>query len=302
MAVIDTRKKYDSGYNRRALQVDRSIWDYQQYQINEQRRMEREKGLVKILQRKATDENYTDDQIYADIAGLPDLADATVKALFRDMDPERKTREAYNQSRIEANKALADQRRGAGGNLKTYTTYQKIANDAAKALNEARIVAEATQTDVDPALVADLEGQIEYGRRGMAQSAPKESAVPESTQATPQMTSEELQQFQQDEYGKAGPVTGPPVPPDLNPYTPATLQAEWTAMTPEQRTEKYLGRPTPAETNADAEVEKILTPAAPPSAVGGSTNLPRIKNDADFDALPSGTIFIDPEGKKRTKP
>ena len=30
--------------------------------------------------------------------------------------------------------------------------------------------------------------------------------------------------------------------------------------------------------------------------------LPRVKNDADYDALPSGTKFIDPDGNTRTKP
>ena len=29
---------------------------------------------------------------------------------------------------------------------------------------------------------------------------------------------------------------------------------------------------------------------------------PRVTTDAEYDALPSGTVFIDPNGKKRTKP
>jgi len=33
-----------------------------------------------------------------------------------------------------------------------------------------------------------------------------------------------------------------------------------------------------------------------------SSGLPEVKNDADFDALPSGTEFIDPDGIKRRKP
>lgn len=34
----------------------------------------------------------------------------------------------------------------------------------------------------------------------------------------------------------------------------------------------------------------------------GSADVPRVRNDADYDALPSGTIFIDPNGQKRRKP
>jgi hypothetical protein len=34
----------------------------------------------------------------------------------------------------------------------------------------------------------------------------------------------------------------------------------------------------------------------------GNQNVPRVASDADYDALSSGTIFIDPEGKKRRKP
>jgi hypothetical protein len=41
-------------------------------------------------------------------------------------------------------------------------------------------------------------------------------------------------------------------------------------------------------------------PGAGPAGGGGDT--PRVQNAADFAKLPSGTVFIDPQGKKRRKP
>jgi hypothetical protein len=42
---------------------------------------------------------------------------------------------------------------------------------------------------------------------------------------------------------------------------------------------------------------------APPAAAGGGTSAPvRITSDAEFDALPSGTRFIGPDGQTREKP
>lgn len=53
----------------------------------------------------------------------------------------------------------------------------------------------------------------------------------------------------------------------------------------------------------------IITPTAPvapsaPSApaAAASPQAPQIKNDADYDALPSGTRFVSPDGKTRIKP
>ena len=37
----------------------------------------------------------------------------------------------------------------------------------------------------------------------------------------------------------------------------------------------------------------------PPKAAGG---VPTVSSDADYHALPSGSVFIDPNGKRRTKP
>jgi hypothetical protein len=44
------------------------------------------------------------------------------------------------------------------------------------------------------------------------------------------------------------------------------------------------------------------TEAKKKNAKPKAPEIPRIKDDADFDALESGTVFIDPEGRTRTKP
>ena len=58
---------------------------------------------------------------------------------------------------------------------------------------------------------------------------------------------------------------------------------------------------TPAAAAAPAAPAAVATPVAPaaPAAAG---SLPRINNDAEYNALPSGTTFIDPNGKTRKKP
>lgn len=41
---------------------------------------------------------------------------------------------------------------------------------------------------------------------------------------------------------------------------------------------------------------------SPQQAPGLSQPLPRVSSDADYDALPSGAVFLDPQGNKRRKP
>jgi len=57
--------------------------------------------------------------------------------------------------------------------------------------------------------------------------------------------------------------------------------------------------PAPAPAAAAAPAPAPAAAAAPAPAAG---SIPRVKNDAEYDALRSGTIFIDPNGTKRKKP
>ena len=54
------------------------------------------------------------------------------------------------------------------------------------------------------------------------------------------------------------------------------------------------------KTNVPLEVEEPHVPTQGAPQAGAS--LPTVKSDADFDALPSGTVFIGPDGKQRRKP
>lgn len=81
---------------------------------------------------------------------------------------------------------------------------------------------------------------------------------------------------------------------------------------PEQIKELY-GLPEPAESTG-----MLASPETPTgggytgtwepeslkanTAGGQQPEVPTITNDADYDALPSGTVFIDPQGNLRTKP
>lgn len=64
--------------------------------------------------------------------------------------------------------------------------------------------------------------------------------------------------------------------------------------------------PTPQQAKADAAIAKTIAPEMQLSpttqAQPQSGQEPRITNDAEYDALQSGTVFIDPDGKRRTKP
>ena len=60
------------------------------------------------------------------------------------------------------------------------------------------------------------------------------------------------------------------------------------------------GKPTPASTPA---ATPAVTPAAPPPATrAAATAPPHINTQAAYDALPSGTVYIEPDGKTYRKP
>jgi len=53
---------------------------------------------------------------------------------------------------------------------------------------------------------------------------------------------------------------------------------------------------------ARAMADRLSAPPKKHKDESSSTKLPRVKNNADYAALPSGTKFIDPDGNTRTKP
>ena len=53
---------------------------------------------------------------------------------------------------------------------------------------------------------------------------------------------------------------------------------------------------------AKATIEALSAPPKARKSETSSKSLPRVKSDADFNALPSGAKFIDPNGDIRTKP
>ena len=60
--------------------------------------------------------------------------------------------------------------------------------------------------------------------------------------------------------------------------------------------------PAPAAAAAPAPAAAAAPAPAPAAPAPAAGSVPRIKNDDEFKALPSGTIFIGPDGKKRIKP
>lgn len=80
---------------------------------------------------------------------------------------------------------------------------------------------------------------------------------------------------------------------------PTLAQRAFAAVLPKAIYDPYL---TP-EIQAEKQIlQNIISGqyAAPTGTI--SSGLPIVKNDADFDALPSGTQFVGPDGIKRTKP
>jgi hypothetical protein len=57
---------------------------------------------------------------------------------------------------------------------------------------------------------------------------------------------------------------------------------------------------------AEFEVQRVVAEQPPQvaqlEALPAPAELPTIANDAEYEALPSGSVFIDPEGEERTKP
>lgn len=56
------------------------------------------------------------------------------------------------------------------------------------------------------------------------------------------------------------------------------------------------------ETGRRRAMQSAGIPEPRQQTTGSSNAIPRVMSDADFDALPSGTTFIDPNGYKRVKP
>ncbi len=58
----------------------------------------------------------------------------------------------------------------------------------------------------------------------------------------------------------------------------------------------------PERDTIEERFELLRTPFEAPTNATVFQTEPTISNDAEFDALPSGTVFIDPDGIRRTKP
>lgn len=115
-------------------------------------------------------------------------------------------------------------------------------------------------------------------------------------------------------YGAAPPVSliRPPTPERPRYVTPSQQMAAYRLLQGEEFEEPSwyekpfgLGKLTEEELFYKEMLERIARgePTAPGIPAGTiSTGLPIVRNDADFDALPSGAEFIDPQGNKRRKP
>ena len=209
--------------------IGTTIGNYQKFKYNQRIEQETQAGIVMISQRKAADPDYSDDDALRDIDGLPARVREIVRQEYEARENAKLDRE-YQKARI---KYLSEggASGGAGGDLKTFTTYQKIANDATKQLNDARTIAKVNKTELDPAMVAFLEGQIEYGWRGMSQFMQQTSAAP--------VTGEDV-----DAVTMAAPVTGQSPLPSQPSNEMATLADQWL-----QPQADYSGQQTPRTPN-----------------------------------------------------
>jgi hypothetical protein len=119
-------------------------------------------------------------------------------------------------------------------------------------------------------------------------------------------------------YGVAPPVSliKPPTPEKPRYVTPSQQMAAYKQLqTEELREPTWLERWLPGGKEPLTEEEQLYrqmfektakgiplgtTPSIPTGTI--SQVLPIVRNDADFDALPSGAEFIEPQGNKRRKP
>ena len=78
--------------------------------------------------------------------------------------------------------------------------------------------------------------------------------------------------------------------------------AEWGRIKSSKNTEDWVGYLRKFPNGRFAEIAQVrlarLTTAAAPEA---AANMPTIRSEAEYDALPKGTTYVDPEGNMRRK-
>lgn len=108
---------------------------------------------------------------------------------------------------------------------------------------------------------------------------------------------DEMIEFEEKEKGKAagGKVTKSDRIMEL-----ASKMARGQANKEEKKEYRLLINADPIRQLINREVDPLLEGEDGPQEPKGET--PQVKSDADYDKLPSGATFIDPQGKKRVKP
>jgi hypothetical protein len=109
-------------------------------------------------------------------------------------------------------------------------------------------------------------------------------------------------------------ATGAGGPKEERPQTTRNyFPTPWQSLDPEARKDFLATRLEQLSTSgrvagpalgpsARATISALSSPPKKRKDESASTKLPRVKNNADYAALPSGTKFIDPDGNTRTKP
>jgi len=253
--------------------IGQAIGSYAGYKISERRRQEAETTLMKILQRRATDpENYSEDQALADIAGIPRYADLAAKQWISNIQSQQE--KDYQAAR--AKYWSEGGARGAAGSQNAYMKQYTFHNSEANRL---------------------------------------QTAIDSSLEMTPEQI-EELKRRRQAHWDQAGKIWNIMYPGQAQPKGPATMPSPGLAATAEQWLTPEGGMPAarqPAPTPAVVPQKKTSQiQYVPAGTFGGgyvpvptqaeTAQEPYITNDDEFEALPSGTVFIGPDGKRRRKP
>lgn len=260
MAVIDLRKgpMFERQMHRQNLQgFGQSIEDM----VNRYRREKLQYAIVGTLQQAAAN-GWKPEQTRRELLNLPNIfesqfgqemaqAETNTGRYYRDpLDVQ------YKLARIDATEALTKSRQqeGAQGGIDEIKKWQDFVIKTVDAIDKA----------IDPDLEKQLQGQLELGRRKLAEltgtlptsgakstSKPVPTEVDAVTMAAPIIDPASQPQppksgvalagglpVRQSEKAEAGTPSNqqlPPVPSDYNPYVPPGVQANWMASTPEQR-------------------------------------------------------------------
>jgi len=339
MAVIDLREdpRTDMAIGQN---IGHAIGAYAGYKISERRRQEAETALMKILQRRAADpENYTEDQALSDISGIPRYADLAAQKWMSNIQSQQERE--LQQARLESTRALTKWRseggargaKGETGSLMTeYKALETQRNNLQKRFDEEidpeqekRIKQQMDLLDNRMDAITNQfvpkPGPMQGQGTGMATpvnakvdaatgTVPVTGQPPQGTSVTGQPPSATPGQ-QQSSFGEMATQVADQwlKPPSTAPASPSK-QAQTPSNLTFQRAGSfgggYVPTSTPQSNKADAAIAKEIAPEtqlapATQAEPQSQEQYSKISSPEELDALPSGALFIAPNGELRRK-